>query len=86
MRISTYQTKLSKVLQYRPRFETENVEATVTLTGDDNVPMIDLTFKEEQPTEEENNIETYGQTKTTVTSIPIADAKLLADWVKKVAR
>ncbi len=42
MRVSTYQKKLSAVLKSRPHFESEHINATVTLTGDDYKPMIDL--------------------------------------------
>jgi len=42
MRITTYQKKMEAALKLRPRFESENLNATVTLTGADNMPMIDM--------------------------------------------
>ena len=42
MRITTYQKKMEAALRHRPRFETQNVSATVTLTGMDNLPIIDV--------------------------------------------
>ena len=42
MRITTYQKKMEAALKHRPRFETQNVSATVTLTGQENLPIIDV--------------------------------------------
>jgi hypothetical protein len=44
MRISTYAKRLESVLKHRPHFESLSVKAMVTLTGADNVPMIDLSL------------------------------------------
>ena len=72
MRVSTYQKKLSAVLQHRPRFESEGISATVTLTGTDNVPMLDVTIGDEDS----------GVTS----SIDLNLANDFASWVKKVAK
>jgi hypothetical protein len=72
MRVSTYQKKLSAVLQHRPRFESERLKATVTLTGTDNVPMIDVTL---------------GDDETGFTSsMDMNQANDFASWVKRVAK
>ena len=42
MRISTYQKKMESALKLRPHFESENVNATVVLTGEENTPVIDV--------------------------------------------
>lgn len=42
MRISTYQKKMDAALKYRPHFESDNVTATVVLTGLENEPIIDV--------------------------------------------
>lgn len=68
MRITTYQKKMEAALKHRPRFESSNVKATVTLTGEDNLPMIDVELGQE------------------IFSVDIAEAKLLANWIKQVAR
>ncbi len=49
MRVSTYAKKFEKAIKNRPRYETEHVEAIVTLVGDDYKPYIDLSFKESEP-------------------------------------
>jgi hypothetical protein len=46
MRIATYAKKLENILKHRPRFESESLDAVVTLTGTDNKPMIDLTIQD----------------------------------------
>lgn len=69
MRITTYQKKLEAALKYRPRFESQNVAATVTLTGNDNLPMIDVELGAE-----------------TTFSVNVDEARLLANWIKQVAR
>lgn len=68
MRITTYQKKMEAALKHRPRFESSNVQATVTLTGSDNLPMIDMELGEK------------------VVSVDIDEARLLANWIKQVAR
>ena len=68
MRITTYQKKMEAALAHRPRFESQNVQATVTLTGQDNLPMIDVELGER------------------VVSVDIEEARLLANWIKQVAR
>jgi hypothetical protein len=47
MRIATYAKKLENVLKHRPRFESSSVSATVTLTGEDHKPMIDLEIQDQ---------------------------------------
>jgi hypothetical protein len=46
MRVSTYQKKMADVLKHRPRFESQSVNATVTLTGEQNEPIIDVELGE----------------------------------------
>lgn len=47
MRISTYQKKMESALKHRPRFESENVSATVVLTGNESTPVIDVGLGEQ---------------------------------------
>lgn len=47
MRITTYKKKMDSVLKHRPRFESQSVHATVTLTGSKNEPMIDMSFNDQ---------------------------------------
>ena len=68
MRITTYKKRMDSVLKHRPRFESKSVSATVTLTGGENTPVIDMNLND--------NMITLG----------IDEAKLLATWIKQVAR
>ena len=42
MRISTYQKKMDAALKHRPHFESKDINATVVLTGNSNMPVIDM--------------------------------------------
>jgi hypothetical protein len=48
VRIATYAKKLESALKHRPRYDSLDVSATVTLTGTDHKPMIDLEFPDEK--------------------------------------
>ena len=71
MRVSTYAKKFQNIVKNRPHFESEAVEAIVTLTGADFRPMVDL--KKQSPEDAD-----------AVISIDLEEAKRLAQWIKSL--